>query len=145
MDKSRIAESQEPADRTKSPGAAQWIPFPIEFAALQNLRPAFLEEAAKLRTAILVVQFAAGKDSPIWGQPRIVDEIEAAIKSWQPSSFFPLGKQYHFFQVRITNIGAAARQIKEIIAARGLSEISRIFHVESAEALREILVPEADE
>ncbi|MGH7990687.1 MAG: hypothetical protein ACREDS_10935, partial [Limisphaerales bacterium] len=43
MDKSRIAESQEPADRTKSPGAAQWIPFPIEFAALQNLRPAFLE------------------------------------------------------------------------------------------------------
>jgi hypothetical protein len=116
-------------------------PMPPEFAALQNLQPSFFETLSKLKLEVVVVKFEAGKDSPIWAQKDISGDLDSELKAVKAgefdSSFFPLGAQFHFFQIKSRKLGAAMHRLKAAIEARGLLEISGIYHAESAELLVE--------
>jgi hypothetical protein len=111
------------------------IPKPPEFAAAENLSPEFFAILAKLGLEILIVRFQSANDSPIWEHDGIERELERElqfIKAGQfDSSYFPLGMQWHFFHVPAKRLGKAAQQVKSALAARGLLEISTIYHAET--------------
>ncbi|HEV2329377.1 MAG TPA: hypothetical protein VGY56_11380 [Verrucomicrobiae bacterium] len=140
LKQSQQQERMKPSARTDSPAT---IPMPIELAALQNLQPSFFKTLTTLGFEVLIVRFEAGKDSAIWLHDcdslaaEIGDALTGVKAGEFDSSFYPLGAQWHFYQVRHENLGPAVRQIKDCLAARGLLNLSQIFHAESAEILRE--------
>jgi hypothetical protein len=141
MDRSRIPESPERPKTYKPP---QQLPMPIELAALQNLQPSYFKWLAKLGLEVVIVRFNADKGSPIWlhNPDALATDLENELvllkAAGEPvSGLYPLGAQWHFYQVKRKKLGEAVRRFKEILAARGLLEISQIFHAESAESLRE--------
>lgn len=134
----------ESSDESRMPKPLKAIPF--ELQALDNLSPAFLVQLASLRVAIIVLQFEADKESPIWLHSAIADDLGEALiaikAGYLDSSFWPLGKQYHFYHLPCARISAAAHRIKEVLAERGLLSVSKIYHVENAETLREFTFPD---
>jgi hypothetical protein len=136
----------KPAPRNK-------VPFPIEWAAAENLMPSFFGILAKLGLEVLVVRFKADGGSPIWQHARIEDDLDRELKSIQAgqfdSSFYATGEIYHFFHV--SDLGKAMQQLKASLAARGLLEITTLLHAETAQELRvwypataELIKTEAD-
>lgn len=138
LKESQLKEHMEKHQKTKSPSK---IPMPIELAALQNLQPMFFKALATVGLEVLIVRFKAEKDSRIWFHDDIATAIGEELSGLEAghfdSSFFPLGAQWHFYQVDRSRLGIAMRRIKDCLAARGLLDISQIFHAESAEILRE--------
>jgi hypothetical protein len=112
------------------------VPQPPELAAADNLTPEFFAILAGLGLEIMVVSFRADKDSPIWAHDRIERELERELQSIHAgqfdASYFPFGWQFHFFHVSTTALGKAGQQIKSFLAARGLLEISTLYHAETA-------------
>jgi len=112
------------------------VPTPPELAAAENLLPEFFAILSKLGLEILVVSFKAGMDSPIWEQDRIEEQLGLELQSVKAghfdASYFLPDWQFHFFHVRATELGNAVQQIKSALAARGLLEISAIYHAETA-------------
>lgn len=132
------------------------IPKPPEFAAAENLTAEFFAILAKLGLEIVIVRFQAGNDSAIWTHGGIERELELELQSIKggqfDSSYFPPGQQFHFFHVRAAELGNAMRLIKVALAARGLLEISTLYHAETAlewrvwyPATAEVLRTDADD
>jgi hypothetical protein len=135
------AQQKKRMKTTRKPNPPATISMPIELAALQNLQPSFFKTLTTLGLDVVIVRFKAEKDSIVWRHDTIATDIgnEMAVleAGHFDSSFFPLGAQWHFYQVDRAKLGAAIHRIKETLAERGLLEISGIYHAESAEILRE--------
>jgi len=140
------------AGRTSPPplnskAARQRTPPHISIAAAENLSPQFFEVLTKLGFDVVIVRFQAEFASPIWGFPKIVDELDAALQSARAgnydSSHYDLGVAFHFFHA--TKLAEAMRILKANIEARGLLDIAMILHAETDGTLRVWHPPTADE
>jgi hypothetical protein len=128
------------------PATKKKMPFPIEWAAMENLTPAFFRILATLRLEVLVVRFQASGDSPIWEHNGIERDLEWDLQSVQAgqfdAGFYITGALYHFFHVN--DLAKAMRQLKASLAARGLLEITTLLHAETAHELRVWYPPTAE-
>jgi hypothetical protein len=115
-------------------------PMPPEFSACQNLQPSFFQTLKTLGLSVVIVSFAASKDSPIWGHAGIEQKLEAELQGIEvgqyDSSFFPLGTQIHFFHVDATKLGIAINALKTAVEKLGLLDIAKIYHAENSDQLR---------
>jgi hypothetical protein len=117
--------------------------------ALENIEPYLFGVLSKLGISVVLVQFDAKPDSPIWATTRLEMELgaqlEKAKSGLHDSSLFHPGIQSHFFHVPGDKLGNAIAILKSGIDAHGLLGITKIFHSESAKALRLHYPPTSDE
>ena len=121
---------------------------PVEIAAADNLTPFFFNTLATLGLEILVVRVQAANDSPVWEHAGIERELEKELQAIQAgqfdSSYFPPGSQWHFFHVAKDSLGKAMQCVKDALAARGLLEISTLYHAETFQEWRQWHPPTAE-
>jgi hypothetical protein len=114
---------------------------PFEVAAADNLTPGFFQTLSALGLEILVVRFQAANDSPVWEHAGVECEIEKSLQAIHAghfdASYFPPGAQWHFFHVAKDSLGKAMTAAKDALAARGLLEISTLYHAETCREWRQ--------
>jgi hypothetical protein len=123
------------------------LPPPIGFAAAQNLSREFFAVLDGLGLEVVIVQFQAGKESPLWKHPKFEEDLDAELRAVRAgaydSSAYGEGSFLHFFHV--SNLGKAMQTLKASIEARGLLPITTILHGESHDSLRIYYPPQEAE
>lgn len=124
------------------------FPAPPEIAAADNLSPAFLLILEQIGFEVVIVRFQALNSSPIWKHAGLEKDLEKELQAIEGGAFdsesYSPGARFFFFHVAKSKLGAAVQQIKTALAARGLLEITTIFHVETADDLRVWYPPTAE-